>query len=203
MTNFQCGGYSIGISCSLLLADPPFIISFLKRWATIQINLVSGTNPTVKKPIFYLHSVRTTDTTSPTPLSPRPCKKPARTVVFKADRRTASSDTKSLALLCAEDAEKATGLELGSNFSLLVRQGSGEVRVESAAKGTGLARPRPGLEGRPSRVSWECFGAEEVAFQKGNFPALVSHWIGSPDGFVMVSPYEDRGEYCAYVFVTI
>lgn len=151
----------------------------------------------MKKPIFYLHHVSAVDPSSPSPLSPSPSKKSARTVVFKANRRAVNLETKSLALLCAEDAE------LGSNFSVLVREKSGEIKVEKVAKDAGLVQARPGPEGRPSRLRWECFGAEGIAFRRGNFPALVSHWIGSPDGFVMVSPGGGEDEHWAYVFATI
>ncbi|KAK8341794.1 hypothetical protein V6Z12_A08G188600 [Gossypium hirsutum] len=36
VTNFQCGGYSIGISCSILLADLLLMKEFLKTWADIH-----------------------------------------------------------------------------------------------------------------------------------------------------------------------
>ncbi|KAL2902988.1 Protein ECERIFERUM 26-like [Bienertia sinuspersici] len=36
VTKFQCGGYSLGISCSLLLTDPLNMANFLKRWAEIH-----------------------------------------------------------------------------------------------------------------------------------------------------------------------
>ncbi|XP_028083588.1 protein ECERIFERUM 26-like, partial [Camellia sinensis] len=53
VTNFQCGGYSIGISCSLVLADPLAIISFLRRWVNIHNRMVSEADE-AKPPLFYL-----------------------------------------------------------------------------------------------------------------------------------------------------
>lgn len=52
VTNFKCGGYSIGISCSLLLADPFAMTSFLKSWSKIHNNLVSQID-SPKIPAFY------------------------------------------------------------------------------------------------------------------------------------------------------
>ncbi|CAO2819459.1 unnamed protein product [Amaranthus hypochondriacus] len=39
VTNFKCGGYSIGISCSLFLVDPLFMANFLNKWAKIHRNI--------------------------------------------------------------------------------------------------------------------------------------------------------------------
>ncbi|XP_031398726.1 stemmadenine O-acetyltransferase [Punica granatum] len=203
VTNFQCGGYSIGISCSLLLADPPFISSFLKKWAAIHSSLVSEMDPQVKKPIFYLHSVRNINPSSPSPLGPSPCKNSARTVIFKSVDRTVNLDKKSLALLCAEVAEKVMDAKLGSKVSLLVREKSGEVKVEIFSRNNGSPQLRLGPKGQPSPVSWESFEAGEVAFRKGNFPVLVSQWIGTSDGFVMITPYGGEDEHWAYVLVTL
>ncbi|MCD7469992.1 hypothetical protein HAX54_009498 [Datura stramonium] len=41
LTNFKCGRYSIGISCSLFLADPFVMTSFLNRWSKIHVNMVT------------------------------------------------------------------------------------------------------------------------------------------------------------------
>ncbi|KAK4769346.1 hypothetical protein SAY86_027496 [Trapa natans] len=203
VTNFQCGGYSIGISCSLLLAGPPFITTFLKRWATIHSNLVSKITPTVKKPIFHLHKVSTTDPLSPSALSPSPCRKLARTAIFKADGAV-NSNPNWLALRCVEDAEKAVEAELGPRFPLLVREKSGQVKVITIAKDDGSVRAHPGPGDHPCRMRWESFGADQIAFREGKLPTTVSQWIGSPEGFVMVSPCGgEDDEHRACVFATI
>ncbi|XP_022867017.1 protein ECERIFERUM 26-like [Olea europaea var. sylvestris] len=57
VTNFSCGGYSIGISCSLLLADPFALTGFLKRWANEHNSLLSKLDAP-KTPLCYLPKLR-------------------------------------------------------------------------------------------------------------------------------------------------
>ncbi|KAL0736718.1 hypothetical protein Bca4012_012928 [Brassica carinata] len=56
VTNFESGGYSIGISCSILIADLLLETDFLNKWATIQASLAHS--HTTLKPIFYIPSVK-------------------------------------------------------------------------------------------------------------------------------------------------
>lgn len=56
MTNFESGGYSIGISCSILIADLILGTDFLSKWAQIQSSLFHS--QTILKPIFYLPSLK-------------------------------------------------------------------------------------------------------------------------------------------------
>ncbi|CAH8379379.1 unnamed protein product [Eruca vesicaria subsp. sativa] len=56
VTNFESGGYSIGISCSILIADILLETDFLTKWAKIQSSLASS--HTTHKPIFYLSPVK-------------------------------------------------------------------------------------------------------------------------------------------------
>ncbi|KAF8088600.1 hypothetical protein N665_0536s0048 [Sinapis alba] len=56
VTNFESGGYSIGISCSILIADLLIETDFLNKWAKIQSCLAHS--QTILKPIFYLSPVK-------------------------------------------------------------------------------------------------------------------------------------------------
>lgn len=56
MTNFESGGYSIGLSCSILIADIFLDTDFLTKWAQIQSSLAHS--QTVPKPIFHLPSLK-------------------------------------------------------------------------------------------------------------------------------------------------
>ncbi|EOA20937.1 hypothetical protein CARUB_v10001270mg [Capsella rubella] len=56
VTNFESGGYSIGISCSILLADLLLETDFLSKWAQIQSSLAHS--QTALKPIFHLPSLK-------------------------------------------------------------------------------------------------------------------------------------------------
>ncbi|XP_030524779.1 uncharacterized protein LOC115736986 [Rhodamnia argentea] len=205
VTNFQCGGYSIGISCSLLLADPISIISFISRWATIHndLNLIPG-DSAPKKPIFYLSNIKRPD--SPlTFLTPSPCPKTVQTLVFKVNAVGAKPGgelSKAVTLLCTEEAEKKLKNKLGSKFALLVKEESGNVKAESVEKGGAV---QVETEMVTSEVSLESLGLSGVAFRRGNEPALVSHWVASGDGFVMVAQCggDDDGMLGFNVFVTI
>ncbi|AED90532.1 putative rosmarinate synthase [Arabidopsis thaliana] len=54
VTNFESGGYSIGISCSILIADLFLETGFLTKWAQIQSSLAQ----TTLKPVFHLPSLK-------------------------------------------------------------------------------------------------------------------------------------------------
>ncbi|WZY79948.1 uncharacterized protein LOC103855500 [Brassica rapa] len=54
VTSFESGGYSVGISCSILLADILLETDFLTKWAQIQSSLAQY--QTTLKPLFYLPS---------------------------------------------------------------------------------------------------------------------------------------------------
>ncbi|XP_010531736.1 PREDICTED: uncharacterized protein LOC104807967 [Tarenaya hassleriana] len=56
VTNFECGGYSVGISCSVLVADILIETDFLRKWSDIQASLLRH-GPT-KTPIFYLPTLK-------------------------------------------------------------------------------------------------------------------------------------------------
>ncbi|KAF8032705.1 hypothetical protein BT93_D1586 [Corymbia citriodora subsp. variegata] len=205
VTNFQCGGYSIGISCSLLLADPISTINLIKRWATIHndLNLIPGVNAP-RKPIFNLSNTKHGD--SPvTSLAPSPCPKTIQTVVFKVDAVDAKASgelSKVLALLCVEEAEKKLKNKMGPKFALLVKEESGNVKAECVEK-SGAVQARS--EMATTEVNLESLGLSGVAFRRGNEPALVSQWVASGDGFVMVVPCggSDGGMPGFNVFVTI
>ncbi|XP_030471086.2 protein ECERIFERUM 26 [Syzygium oleosum] len=205
VTNFLCGGYSIGISCSLLLADPISTINLIKRWATIHndLNLIPGDNAP-NKPIFYLSNIKRTGSPS-TSLAPSPSPKTVQTLVFKADAIDAKAGgsklSEALALLCAEEAEKKLKHKMGSKFALLVKEESGNVKAESVEKSRAV---QVKSEMAISEVTLESLGLSGVAFRRGNEPALVSHWVASPDGFVMVAPCTDGDGVPGFnVFVTI
>ncbi|XP_010452154.1 PREDICTED: uncharacterized protein LOC104734305 [Camelina sativa] len=57
VTNFESGGYSVGISCSILLADLLLETDFLTKWVQIQSSLAHS-QTTAVKPIFYLPSLK-------------------------------------------------------------------------------------------------------------------------------------------------
>ncbi|KAJ0234901.1 hypothetical protein HA466_0270180 [Hirschfeldia incana] len=105
VTNFESGGYSIGISCSILIADLLLETDFLTKWAKIQSSLAHS--QTTLKPIFYLPPVKrdnflnelprsgsVLDRGEPLVFRAKTCSKmsPACMKIAVADRKTASAD---------------------------------------------------------------------------------------------------------------
>lgn len=183
MTNFQCGGYSIGLSCSLIVADAAEIISFIKRWATIHAELQTlHPEDDPPKPIFRLFDVKRMDSSKL--LTPSPCRKLARTITFAAEYAKGISPG-TLALACTKEAEKELGGKVGSSFSVMVRDATSEAVSVITAKGNEDFGVRPRSIWK---VDWGTWIGDSVTFREGNEALAVSCWVGSEDGFVMVTP---------------
>ncbi|GFZ01985.1 HXXXD-type acyl-transferase family protein [Actinidia rufa] len=168
VTNFQCGGYSIGISCSLLVADPMAITSFLRRWAKIHNKIVSEAEMT-KLPLFYLPNL-------------------------KPNRLNLNDEAHlALALLCMEEVEIKLGVKMASRFSLLVEEPSKGLKVESYLREGLLQNPLMEFKSELNCACWDDFGGNEVIFSGGNKPVWVSYWINSvpSEGLVIVIPSPD------------
>ncbi|TKY70784.1 hypothetical protein E2542_SST07077 [Spatholobus suberectus] len=110
-----------------------------------------------------------------------------------------------LAMLCVEEAEQKLGTNLGSEFSLVVKDSSEVINVESCLE-NGWSVHGLGLRLKPqiTPTTWEDFGEYEVAFNEGNKPVQVSCWIGSVgDGYVMGVPLPYlKQNACAVVVVS-
>nr|POE95270.1 brassinosteroid-related acyltransferase 1 [Quercus suber] len=91
VTNFQYGGYSIGISCSILLADLMVKEKFLTSWANIHNNILSSNNE-LKKPFFYLPNLKRNGSSPPSIISSTPRKDCVKTMHFKAIAENANLD---------------------------------------------------------------------------------------------------------------
>ena len=192
VTNFECGGYSIGISCSLLLAEVLVVDNFLKKWAEIHNKMLPQNGEINKKPIFYHPVLKSPEALPKDVISRTLGKNGVESMVFKITSEDASFNKESwreLAMLCVEDAKQKLNIQMGSNFSFLVKESSGVIKVESCSNSghnvQGLA-----LKNQITPTTWNDFGLYEVAFCEGNKPVLVSCWIASvADGHVMAVPY--------------
>ncbi|KAG7955359.1 hypothetical protein I3843_11G066800 [Carya illinoinensis] len=196
VTNFQCRGYSIGINCSLLLADLLVVENFLSSWAIIHRNIVSNINGS-KKPLFHLPNLKT-HLSSPTAIiSSIPSKCFGQTLHFRVTAEDATLDRSetfnSLALLCVEESESNLAIRMTSEFYLFVKESFEVIKVEKCAN-RGLTRQQLSLKSKITCADWDDLGAKEVAFRDGNKPLHVSYWMGStcPIGVVMAiqSPNE-------------
>lgn len=196
MTNFECGGYSIGISCSLLLADLVFKGNFLQKWAKIHNNIILSKNNVPQKPIFYLPDLKK-DGRPVTGSSPS--KNRGQTFIFNIAATESSTIDNTLALLCVEEAEGKLGSsKMASEFPFFMNESIGNVfKVEKCSK---LQNETTGVNPKLSQLGitpegWDDIGAEDVEFLDGNQPVHVSHWIGSVSGGLVwaIPPFLDDG----------
>ncbi|XP_061347682.1 acyltransferase GLAUCE-like [Gastrolobium bilobum] len=197
VTNFECGGYSIGISCSLLLAEVLIVENFLKKWAEIHNKLPQ--NEEIKTPIFYHPGLKKNPEPLPSDIISRTeSKNGVQSTVFKVTAKDANF-SKELALLCVEDAERKLSIKMGSDFSLFVKESSEIIKVESCSK-NGYTMQGSGLKNQITRATWNDFGVYEVAFHEGNKPLLVSCWFGSvADVHVMAIPCPKENAFTVIV----
>ncbi|XP_057478842.1 uncharacterized protein LOC130766173 [Actinidia eriantha] len=130
VTSFQCGGYLIGISCSLFVADPMAITSFFRRWAKIQNKIVFEAEMT-KLPIFYLPNLKPNGS----PLTNQSSlNQSAKTLIIKIDTNELNLNDESclaLMLFCIEEVGIKLGVKMTSKFSLLMEEPSKGAKVES------------------------------------------------------------------------
>ncbi|KAL5551369.1 hypothetical protein UlMin_001545 [Ulmus minor] len=191
VTKFDCGGYSFGISCSLLVADLFLKGNFLKRWAYIHRKMLSENEP--KTPIFYLPKLKKDGlSVIANFISSTPNKNHGQTLFFTTKSEISEEDFTALAWLCVDEAETKIGTKMTNRdyFSLFVNQTSDIIKVNKCLK-TDLVKPKIGLKSQIVGSSWKDFGENEVEFREGNQTVDVSHWIGSGFGgaLVMAIPY--------------
>ncbi|KAL8106945.1 uncharacterized protein LOC141672071 [Apium graveolens] len=193
VTNFKCGAYAIGISCSILLADPFSMTSFLKKWAKIHINLFNESQ-TQKLPLIYLPNFGKTD--SPPVYNPNyatPEKTSEQTLIHKFTNLTMDNEMPRIAALsCIEKANRRLGNRVTSDFSLLVKDHSnGTFKIETVCvKEVVTLESFKNFDGNNSEDSIlaDHINADELSIAKGNKPVDFRSWISSPveEGLVMI-----------------
>lgn len=210
VTNFECGGYSIGISCSLLLADLLLFKenNFLQKWAKIHSNIMLVANNNVPKtPIFYLPNLKKDGRPVTGFNSSSPSKNSGQTFIFKIGAKSSVVDNTTLALLCVEEAERQLGNKMASEFPLLLNQPNNVVKVEKCSMLHEATTLNPKLISLGiTSEGWDDLGADDVEFLAGNQPLHVSHWIGSiSGGLVLAIPsFFDHEDLCGgKIMVTI
>ncbi|KAA8522176.1 hypothetical protein F0562_012849 [Nyssa sinensis] len=206
VTNFECGGYSVGLSFSILLADTLVITSFLKRWANIHNNLVSKTD-IPKIPMFYVPNLKPKVCSITNPYGLSPTRNHGQSMIFKIGNKNLNQSDdmgKTVSLLCIKEAERKLGIEMASKFSLIVKEPSENIKVENYEKEELVQKPSSFISGITCS-SWGDLEASEVAFHEGNKPVHVSHWISSVsgEGLAMVIPSPDEGVSGLNVIVTV
>ena len=197
----------MGISCSLLLADPLGLASFLKRWTTIHNTLLSE-NDMSKLPLFFLMNLRRFGDTPSIPKITSNTTRPGAKI-FNIAKNMDSNEMicSAVASVCVEEAERRLGTKMASKYWLFLKEPSGDhVKVEACWKEEIEIVPSS-VSGAIRELNWDELGVStEVAFFKGNSPVHVSFWIniGSAidDGLVMISP-SSSDEGCSGMIVIV
>ncbi|KMT11806.1 hypothetical protein BVRB_5g105070 [Beta vulgaris subsp. vulgaris] len=193
VTNFQCGGYSIGISFSLLLADPLFMAKFLNSWAKIHRSMANE-NEVPRTSFFHspdFNMMGCSSLESATSSISNISKKIPKTMIFNisTSEKLDSKDEmcKYFVQLCLEEAAKSKfGSNMISTFTLITKEPNGDVKVENLSKQDISESQKWKYE--LSSLTWEDLGINEVAFHKGIELVDASYWIASDalEGMVLV-----------------
>ncbi|CAN4076013.1 unnamed protein product [Withania somnifera] len=192
VTNFKCGGYSIGISCSLFLADPFTMTSFLKSWSKIHNHLISQID-SPKIPPFYTPNftkIGSSQTLSIT--SPKTKNQITKTLIFKSYSKKLNNNEflKNLVSKCVGKIEEKLGKKISSKFTFLVKENIENVMVENCLREE-IIKEENGLLSIVL-ANWDDLGADyKVRFNEGNKAIHISCWIINGENnqdLVMISP---------------
>ncbi|CAL0313715.1 unnamed protein product [Lupinus luteus] len=187
VTKFECGGYSIGISCSLILEDVLVIEKFLKNWAEINNHMLLQNEK--KTPIFCHPLLKNEDPPPIDVISRTPCQNGTHTMLFKITAQGINFNMelwRELAMFCIDEAEEKLQQKLGSDFCLFVKESCKIIKVEGCSSKSVYSKEVLGLKNNIIEASWNDFGVCGLAFQEGSKPIHVSHSIGSVrDGHVI------------------
>lgn len=200
LTRFQGdGGYAVGVSCSMMLADPLSLARFLLSWARTHAEMKARSKVAAIPMMQYAGYFQRPDTLT------RRIKSVtldafaedavgAETVLFRASA-TAANDTtdhRALAEACVDEARQRIGAAKAPRFSLVVvaRDAVGDnprgMSVETCEAADGL----PASSGHKIEAArWQELGLEEFAL-RGTKPVHVSCSIvtGGDEGLVVVMP---------------
>ncbi|RWV96443.1 hypothetical protein GW17_00040848 [Ensete ventricosum] len=133
VTQFQGDGYSIGISCSLLLADPFVLARFLKSWAQTHTTMFAHgqlTNPPIHLCYFQTSGHPPCHSNSNSTAISAAASVIATTTLFKVARNSCA--TNAAAATCFQEAARRLGTKPASSYSLVISDSSVYLTVESA-----------------------------------------------------------------------
>ncbi|BAF15383.2 rosmarinate synthase [Oryza sativa Japonica Group] len=201
LTRFQDGGYAIGASCSLLLADPLSLVDFLKAWARTHAEMRARGKPVAPPAVIqyarYLQSPGAAAAAVVRRLKSVPldsCSAAAATTVLFRAAAGAQVDRHALAAACVDQAVETLGgnARKPPRLTVLAAGGSGELRVEACGCGDGeeTTTPPPPSRGHHAlrAAYWGDLGLGEIALD-GSEPVHVSCTVVSPcadEGLVVV-----------------
>ncbi|CAN6252573.1 unnamed protein product [Urochloa humidicola] len=201
LTRFQGdGGYAVGVSCSLMLCDPPSLARFLLSWARTHAEIRARNKASPIPMMQYAGYFQRPDTMTrrikSVPLDSFAAGAATETVLFRA---SAGGDHRALARACVDEASERLGAAKVPRLSLVVvaRDGVGGnprgMTVETCAVAEdGLPAVVSEGSGQELEVTqWQDLGLEEFALRESK-PVHVSYSIvtggGGDEGLVVVVP---------------
>ncbi|KAI9087004.1 hypothetical protein K1719_030965 [Acacia pycnantha] len=198
VTNFECGGYSIGISCSLLLTEFLIVENFLKKWSDTHRNIKTQNQEDSKKPvtpIFYHPRLKKSESPPIDIITRSPTRNQLQNLIFKVtshqdtgfqeDNEEEDNMWKELGMICVEKAEKKLERNMMiEKISLMVTKCGEVIRVVGSCykRSSAAAGPRKKVEEEVVVVgtTWDDeFGEYEIEFEEGNKAVFVSRWINN------------------------
>lgn len=196
MTNFDGGGYTVGITWSPLLVDPFFMISFIKQWSSTHGKLLSQQDA-AKQPLFYLPNFRRAGECITLPGPNSGGSHSHCSMVFNLAGVVTGEEQMqarwALSKHCFEQVRKEnSGVNMACKFSIIVCDINGGWKVEVCNEEVVATN---GYGNKLSEAKWDDLGAKEVSFYKANKPVLVSCLVGAfnDEGLVMIMPSSREG----------
>nr|CAB3487835.1 unnamed protein product [Digitaria exilis] len=186
LTRFPDGGYGIGASCSLLLADPLSLIGFLKGWQARGAAGAEQARAAAKRVKSAPLDTATDDTT--------PAK--TATVIFRAADDDDTPDHHGLAAACVANAGEGLDASAPVRFTVMAQDGSGGLNVQTFMEGDGDQKPCRG-HGRhdvPRLAHWRDEAFLEDLAVEGSKPVRavvrVSYYVSpcADEALVVVMP---------------
>ena len=189
------GGYAVGVSCSLLLADPLSLIGFLKSWARKNTEMQAQSKHVAHPVIQYTHYIQTpgaakrvkSTSTLHTATATAAEDSNTTTVLFGAPDTT--SDHRALAAGCVGMASKRLGgaAKEPPRFTVMARDSSKGLHVQTCGDREACLGHGHGLAARVAQ--WSEAGLEDLALE-GSKPVHVSYSISpsADEGLVVVMP---------------
>ncbi|XP_066343614.1 protein ECERIFERUM 2-like [Miscanthus floridulus] len=202
LTRFLDGGYAVGVSCSLLLADPLSLFGFLKSWARKNTEMQAQSKHVAHPVIQYTHYIQSpgaakrvkSGTSTLGTATATAAEDSTTTVLFGAPDTT--SDHRALAAACVGMASKRLGgaAKEPPRFTVMARDSSKRLHVQTCGTVDVDYGDREACHGHghglAARVAqWSEAGLEDLALE-GSKPVHVSYSISpsADEGLVVVMP---------------
>ncbi|WCJ25795.1 HXXXD-type acyl-transferase family protein [Euphorbia peplus] len=207
VTNFKCGAYSIGISCSLLFADTLIMDNFLQKWAKIYRDIFPKKNEP-NLPIFYLPNLKPPNSNLNGLFPSTTKEKISQTIIYRISSNTSETVNlkENIALFCLEQAEKKFGIsKISPDFGFLVKESPKIVMARNWKKCDIVKSRNDQVVILKTSDLKECMGMNDLYLREGSKPATTSYWVGLGDGGVHaigVPSYDKLGDF-AYLNIII